>query len=193
MSESSRGLNKKSNDNNYLDSSCYGTYMRMAKPYAMRYPLEECQGNSGTIIATGDEAASRYTELKLSKSSHYLYDTLSKNTIDKWNPNFDDTEKFPTVFPSIGYYNIINGTTGIGVSIAANKVKGAYASLVSDVYSAQRARLSNDANILCMGAFTTGSKERELFTTEFLTKEFVKGCGSQPKVDRFVEYDLNRI
>ena len=83
--------------------------------------------------------------------------------------------------------------TGIGMSIAANKVKGAYASLVSDVYSAQRARLSNDANILCMGAFTTGSKERELFTTEFLTKEFVKGCGSQPKVDRFVEYDLNRI
>ena len=59
MSESSRGLNKKSSDNNYLDSSCYGTYMRMAKPYAMRYPLEECQGNSGTIIATGDEAASR--------------------------------------------------------------------------------------------------------------------------------------
>ena len=42
------------------DSSCYGTYMRMAKPFAMRYPLEDCQGNSGTINATGDEAASRY-------------------------------------------------------------------------------------------------------------------------------------
>lgn len=82
--------------------------------------------------------------------------------------------------------------TGIGMSITANKVKGAYAALASDVYSAQRARLSNDANILCMGAFTTGSKERELFITEFLTKEFVKGCGSQPKVDRFVDYDLNR-
>ena len=48
--------------------------------------------------------------------------------------------------------------TGIGVSIAANKVKGAYAALLSDVYSAQRARLSNDANIACMGAFTTGCK-----------------------------------
>lgn len=82
--------------------------------------------------------------------------------------------------------------TGIGVSIAANKVKGAYAALVSDTYSAQRARLSNDANIICMGAFTTGSKEREMFTTEFLTNEFVKGCASQPKVDRFVEYDKAR-
>lgn len=42
------------------DSSCYSTYMRMAKPFAMRYPLEDCQGNSGTITQTGDEAASRY-------------------------------------------------------------------------------------------------------------------------------------
>lgn len=82
--------------------------------------------------------------------------------------------------------------TGIGVSIAANKVKGAFAALVSDVYSAQRARLSNDANIICMGAFTTGSKEREMFTTEFLTNEFVPGCGSRPKVDRFVAYDAAR-
>ena len=45
--------------------------------------------------------------------------------------------------------------TGIGVSLAANKVKGAYAALISDVYSAKRARLSNDANIACLGAFTT--------------------------------------
>lgn len=82
--------------------------------------------------------------------------------------------------------------TGIGVSIAANKVKGAYAALLSDVYSAQRARLSNDANIACMGAFTSGSKERELMAEAFLTNEFVPGCSSQPKVDAFVEYDKNR-
>ena len=82
--------------------------------------------------------------------------------------------------------------TGIGVSIAANKVKGAYAALLSDVYSAQRARLSNDANIACMGAFTTGSKERELMTETFLTCEFVPGCSSQPKVDAFVKYDNER-
>ena len=82
--------------------------------------------------------------------------------------------------------------TGIGISIAANKVKGAYAALCSDVYSAQRARLSNDANILCMGAFTTGGKVRELLVDAFFTNEFVPGCGSQPKVDRFVNYDKER-
>lgn len=82
--------------------------------------------------------------------------------------------------------------TGIGVSIAANKVKGAYAALISDVYSAQRARLSNDANIACLGAFTTGCKERELMIDAFLTNEFVSGCSSQPKVDAFVKYDRER-
>ena len=82
--------------------------------------------------------------------------------------------------------------TGIGVSIAANKVKGAYAALVSDVYSATRARLSNDANIVCMGAFTTGAKVREMLVDAFFTNEFVPGCSSQPKVDAFREYDQNR-
>lgn len=78
----------------------------------------------------------------------------------------------------------------LGVSIAANKVKGAYAALLSDAYSAERARLSNDANIACMGASTTGSKERELMTQIFLTNEFVAGCSSQPKVDAFRKYDM---
>lgn len=82
--------------------------------------------------------------------------------------------------------------TGIGVSISANKVEGAYAALASDVYSAERARLSNDANIICMGAFTTGEKVREMMVDAFLTKEFVPGCTSQPNVDAFVEYDHNR-
>ena len=82
--------------------------------------------------------------------------------------------------------------TGIGMSIAANKVKGAYAALVSDVYSAQRARLSNDANIACMGAFTSGSKVREMMAEAFLKNEFVKGCASQKKVDAYVSYDKKR-
>lgn len=82
--------------------------------------------------------------------------------------------------------------TGIGVSIAANKVKGAYAALLSDEYSAERARLSNDANIACMGAFTTGEKVREKMVDCFLSNDFVPNCPSQPKVDAFVAYDNAR-
>lgn len=82
--------------------------------------------------------------------------------------------------------------TGIGMSISANKVKGVSAALISDVYSAERARLSNDANVACIGAFTTGCKTREKLIDAFLKNEFVKGCASQPKVDAFREYDMNR-
>ena len=79
--------------------------------------------------------------------------------------------------------------TGIGVSLAANKVKGAYAALLSDVYSAERARMSNDCNIACFGAFTLGVMHMKRLAEEFLTKEFEPGCASQPKVDRIREYE----
>lgn len=83
--------------------------------------------------------------------------------------------------------------TGLGVALAANKVKGALAVTLSDCYSAERARLSNDANIACFGAFTTGSKLMEKLAEIFLTHEFVPGTPSQPKVDRMREYEsLNR-
>ncbi|HHW23744.1 MAG TPA: RpiB/LacA/LacB family sugar-phosphate isomerase [Clostridiaceae bacterium] len=79
--------------------------------------------------------------------------------------------------------------TGIGVSIAANKVKGARAALITDVYSAERARKSNNANIACFGAFTVGMKLMEKLVDIFLTSEFEPGSPSQPKVDRICEYE----
>ena len=82
--------------------------------------------------------------------------------------------------------------TGLGMSIAANKVKGAYAALISDIYSAKRAVLSNNANIACVGAFTIGDKLREELIYAFLTNEFDEGSHSKEKVDAFVSYDMNR-
>ena len=82
--------------------------------------------------------------------------------------------------------------TGLGMSIAANKVKGAYAALISDIYSAKRAVLSNNANIACVGAFTIGDKLREELIYAFLTNEFDEGSPSKEKVDAFVSYDINR-
>ena len=79
--------------------------------------------------------------------------------------------------------------TGIGVSLAANKVKGAYAALLTDVYSAERARKSNDANIACFGAFTLGIAHMKRLAEEFLTAEYVPGGASQPKVDRIHDFD----
>lgn len=102
------------------DSSCYNIYMRMCKEFAMRYPLESCQGNSGTLASTTDHAAMRYTELRLSPLGDQLFNDLDKDTIDSWVASFDETKEHPKILPSKGFYNIVNGTQGIGVSLASS-------------------------------------------------------------------------
>lgn len=82
--------------------------------------------------------------------------------------------------------------TGLGMSIAANKVKGIYAALLTDIYSAERAILSNNSNVACLGAFTVGKKLAECLVKTWLSLSFVNGCSSQPKVNRYCEYDLLR-
>lgn len=79
--------------------------------------------------------------------------------------------------------------TGIGVCIAANKVKGAYAALVSDVYQAQRAQLSNKANIITMGAQVTGIEVAKMMVKEYLSCTFDPHSRSAPKVQRILEYE----
>ena len=79
--------------------------------------------------------------------------------------------------------------TGIGVMLAANKVKGAYAAVVGEVYSAQRACLSNNCNIITLGAQVTGIKNAEMIITEYLSHEYVHNERSGKKVDRILEYE----
>jgi ribose 5-phosphate isomerase B len=82
--------------------------------------------------------------------------------------------------------------TGIGMSIAANKVPGAYAALVADAYSAERARKSNNANIMTMGAFTTGVEHAKVLVRIWMESEYTPGGKSEPKVQRIVAYDRAR-
>jgi len=82
--------------------------------------------------------------------------------------------------------------TGIGVSIAANKVPGAYAALCSDAYSAERARKSNNANIMTMGSQVIGSQLAKTLVTVWMGAEYTPGGRSEPKIRRIVEYDLAR-
>ena len=79
--------------------------------------------------------------------------------------------------------------TGLGVSIAANKVKGAYAAVVGDAYSAQRACLSNNCNIITIGSQVTGYKKAEVMIEEYLKATYVYNERSGKKVDRILEYE----
>lgn len=82
--------------------------------------------------------------------------------------------------------------TGIGMSIAANKVKGIYAALLTDVYSAERAVKSNNSNIACLGAFTIGEKLAAELTKVWLSCRFDPNTSSGPKVVKYEEYDAAR-
>ena len=100
------------------DSSIYGALVNMAQDWSTRYPLVDGHGNFGSVDGDG-AAAMRYTEARLSKISMEMLADINKNTID-FVPNFDGTEKEPTVLPSRYPNLLVNGTSGIAVGMAAN-------------------------------------------------------------------------
>ena len=100
------------------DSSIYGALVNMAQEWSTRYPLVDGHGNFGSVDGDG-AAAMRYTEARLSKISMELLADINKNTVD-FVPNFDETEKEPTVLPSRYPNLLVNGTQGIAVGMATN-------------------------------------------------------------------------
>ena len=100
------------------DSSIYGALVNMAQDWSTRYPLVDGHGNFGSVDGDG-AAAMRYTEARLSKISMELTADINKDTVD-FTPNFDETEKEPTVLPSRFPNLLVNGTSGIAVGMATN-------------------------------------------------------------------------
>lgn len=171
------------------DSSCYSTYMRMSKPFAMRYPLEECQGNNGTLNSTNDEASMRYTELRLTPLGYKLFEDIEKDSIDSWSYNFDETEKYPKVLPSKGYYNICNGTIGLGIALSSSipqfNLKEINESLIKLLWNPEL-----DFDEICvMPDFATGAI---ILNAEEIKESLKNGSGPAIKLRAVVEYDKNR-
>lgn len=100
------------------DSSIYGALVNMAQDWSTRYPLVDGHGNFGSEDGDG-AAAMRYTEARLSKISMEMVADINKDTVD-FIPNFDETEKEPTVLPSRFPNLLVNGTSGIAVGMATN-------------------------------------------------------------------------
>ena len=100
------------------DSSIYGALVNMAQDWSFRYPLVDGHGNFGSVDGDG-AAAMRYTEARLSKISMEMLADIGKDTVD-FVPNFDETEKGPSVSPSRFPNLLVNGTTGIAVGMATN-------------------------------------------------------------------------
>ena len=100
------------------DSSIYGTVVRMAQHWSMRYMLVDGQGNFGSVDGDG-AAAMRYTEIRLQKIAEEMLADIDKDTVD-FQPNFDNTLKEPKVLPSRIPSLIVNGSSGIAVGMATN-------------------------------------------------------------------------
>ena len=100
------------------DSSIYGALVNLAQEWSTRYPLVDGHGNFGSVDGDG-AAAMRYTEARLSRISMEMLADINKNTVD-FVPNFDETEKEPTVLPARFPNLLVNGTSGIAVGMATN-------------------------------------------------------------------------
>ena len=100
------------------DAAVYGTMVRMAQDFSLRYPLIEGHGNFGNVDGDG-AAAYRYTEARMSKIADFMMSDIEKNVVPMTR-NFDNTRNEPTVLPSRLPNLLVNGSVGIAVGMATN-------------------------------------------------------------------------
>ena len=168
------------------DMSLYPLFARLGKTWAMRYVLEDFQGNTGTIEESSNEAASRYTEMRLAPLAMNLFTNIEKETITKWYESYSGEEDYPAVLPSVGFYNIVNGTSGIATAISSSipqfnlrEVNEAMIKLLHDK------NVSFD-EIYCAPDFCTGA----MLLNEAEVKESLRaGYGAACKLRSVLEYD----
>lgn len=167
------------------DSSCYDLLSRMAKIYTMRYPLMDFEGQYGTL-STGNPSAYRYTEMRLGELGCKLFNDIEKNGIKKWFPNYDDTLSFPSVTPSLGFYNLCNGTMGLAVSLACSipqfNLKEINEAMIKLLWDRD---ISYD-EIYCAPDFCTGS---DILNASEVKEILKTGHGGSVRLRSKAEYD----
>lgn len=169
------------------DASCTGIIMRAGQPFAMRYPLIEVEGSYGTLTESANYAAPRYTASRLSPLANYLFDGIEKETIEEWRDNYDDTEQYPVVLTTKGYYNIVNGVQGIGVGAACSipqfNLKEVNNALIKLLWNPD----IDFEDIYCAPDFATGA----ILLNENEVKESLKnGTGFACKLRSVIEFDV---
>lgn len=169
------------------DASAVGVLMRAGQPFSMRYPLIDVKGNGGTLHESGNWAHQRYTETRLEEITSKLFQDIDKETVTEWRDNYDDTEQYPAVLPSKGFYNIVNGTAGIGVGLASSipqfNLKEVNDALIKLLWNPN---VSFD-EIYCVPDFATGA----ILLNEAQVKESLrKGTGFACKLRSVVEWNI---
>ena len=168
------------------DSSCEGIIMRAGQDFAMRYPLVEVKGNVGSPIESGNWAASRYTESRLSSISNLLFTDIDKDTIIEWRDSYDNTKQYPAVLPSKGFYNLCNGTQGIGVGLASSIPQFNLKELNNALINLIQNPDCDFDDIYCAPDFATGAI---LLNADEVKESLRTGNGPACKLRSVVEFD----
>lgn len=168
------------------DASCYALLTRMAKNFAMRYPLEDFDGSYGTISSGDSEAASRYTEMRLGELGYLLFDGIDKECIELWYDNYDNTEQFPSVTPSLGFYGICNGAmgiaTGLATSIPQYNVREVNEAMIKLLWNPE----IDFEEIYCAPDFCTGAT---ILNADVIKETHKSGFGKAAIIRSTVEFD----
>lgn len=168
------------------DSSCEGIIMRASQPFAMRYPLVDVEGSYGNLMESGNHAAPRYTSSRLSKLSENLFTDIKKDTITEWRDNYDDTEQYPAVLTSKGFYNLVNGSFGIGIgassSIPQYNIKELNEALIKLLWNPD----IDFEEIYCAPDFATGAI---LLNEEEVKESMRNGQGKACKLRSVIEFE----
>ena len=168
------------------DSSCEGIIMRAGQSFAMRYPLVEVKGNGGTLLSSGNWAAPRYTEARLSKLAKYLFADIDKETIEDWRDNYADNEQYPGVLPTKGFYNLVNGTSGIGIGMASSVPQYNLKELNNALIHLIDNPDCSFEEIYCAPDFATGAI---LYNEDEVKQSMKNGTGFACKLRSVVEFD----
>lgn len=171
--------------NPHGDAGIYKSVVRLAKPFAMRYLLEDAKGNVGTMTAGDDHAQPRYLELRSSELANEFTKLIKKDTIDEWKMNFTQEDMYPAVLPTL-FPNFVNGNTGIGVGCASSipcfNLSEAIASLKKLVLN----RETPYEDIYIAPDFPTGGI---LINADAVKESLRTGRGAAAKLRAVIEYD----
>jgi DNA gyrase subunit A len=171
--------------NPHGDASIYGTAIRLAQPFSMRYPLEDIQGSAGTYVHGDDFAASRYVEMRSNEIADYMTRLLEKDVIGKWFDSYDGTSSSPEYLPSL-FPQFVNGSFGIGVGMSSSCPQYNLVEICDSVV-----KLYNNADIAfddiyCAPDFCTGGI---IINGDAVKESIRKGKGSAIILRAKIDYD----
>jgi len=164
------------------DASTFGMLIRAAKPFAMRYPLYDTQGSYGTLMSPDSHAAPRYVEGRLNSLAKQLFKGIQKDVVSEWRDNYDNTEQYPGLLPSFGFWNLCNGTQGIGTGVSSSIPQFN----LREMNEALAHRILGEAYEIPLPDFATGGI---LLNTKEVKESLLNGTGAACKLRAKIIYD----